>query len=855
MSAIFLENKQMTAGFDPETGKLISIRMKGDPLKTEYIGNRKNISYPSIREANQWMGDVRFRIWDENAEGWREERTADSEDNRIVSVEEDKVRVSWLEPSEKQRGIRTLNTEQTFQMKEDGLHWGLTVKNPLDQEIKVGEISLAFLTNTDYTGIFEDEKYQDFENWRGIKQKLWHEQRVFQHLSIDGSSSYVFCQRPKGDYPGLLFQILDGGKIETAYQMDTAIGCQWSLTFEGPYYLSLYSVAARKCEGWKEETEQQKYGMNGNSSLLLKPYEMKQFHFRFCAVGSEEERKENLVSEGQLDVDVQPSMAAPVGIPVKLRLRCKDEPRLIPVANNMQIQAVKKENNSYFYELTFTEPGQKKVRVHHGKGETILMFYATDTIRDLLVKHADFIVRRQYYRNEYDPFGRNHAFLPYDDGVEMLFTESEESWQVGALDEYALPVAMFLAEKNTLIPNPAEISVLEEYIDDCLYGKLQEKDTYYARRGLYYEDRTPSDIACGNKWDKEKAESILRSFNYPLISDIYYSMYRIAKQYGLTEKRDAKTYLEMAYRTSMTGYELGKNKFNGAPAGATIVDLVETLKEEEPQWYEKLNRKVAFIAEENAGSIYPFGSELYVDQTSHNQYEAMMRYYGKEEKLDEAYRITAALRGGRQPEWFLYGNEKRGNVCCWYGTPLNSRVLFHGFEHTGDESMLKLGYGGLLSFLTCIRSNGAAHGWYLFWPDRSGFDFRSLDTDMGMYGYLFSAKSYVVDDTVFGRCGYGCLYERKEGKEWMIPYDGLGVRFCSIPHKIRIECESGSINKICIDETNRRITVQLEECQYGTPSLRVWNDNTEEGWTIEGPDSQIRTLTTGETILNGQEGR
>ena len=42
---------------------------------------------------------------------------------------------------------------------------------------------------------------------------------------------------------------------------------------------------------------------------------------------------------------------------------------------------------------------------------------------------------------------------------------------------------------------------------------------------------------CGNKWDKEKAESILRSFNYPLISDIYYSMYRIAKQYGLYGKK------------------------------------------------------------------------------------------------------------------------------------------------------------------------------------------------------------------------------------------------------------------------------------------------------------------------------
>ena len=52
-------------------------------------------------------------------------------------------------------------------MKEDGLHWGLTVEKSLDQEIEVGEISLAFLTNTDYTGIFEDEKYQDFETGGG----------------------------------------------------------------------------------------------------------------------------------------------------------------------------------------------------------------------------------------------------------------------------------------------------------------------------------------------------------------------------------------------------------------------------------------------------------------------------------------------------------------------------------------------------------------------------------------------------------------------------------------------------------------------------------------------------------------
>ena len=54
--------------------------------------------------------------------------------------------------------------------------------------------------------------------------------------------------------------------------------------------------------------------------------------------------------------------------------------------------------------------GRKKYVSIMEKGETILMFYATDTIRDLLVKHADFIVRRQYYRNEYDPFWAQPCF-------------------------------------------------------------------------------------------------------------------------------------------------------------------------------------------------------------------------------------------------------------------------------------------------------------------------------------------------------------------------------------------------------------------------------------------------------------
>ncbi|MDO5345390.1 MAG: DUF5695 domain-containing protein [Lachnospiraceae bacterium] len=816
-----LKNEYMKLEINDDFGRMDSLTLSGDALKTEFMGNKDNISYSSIHMRNQWTGDLLLRVWDDKEKVWTKEISSASDDIRRIAATEDEIMVFYQGPSKLENGIRSVSVTEKYKVEEDRLFWSFVLKNPSDRILEVGEVSLPFIANSDFTGFFEDERYVGDERWRGYKQKWWHEDRVQQHLSIDGSSSYIFLQRPKGDYPAVLFQILNGDKIEAAYQMDKQIGCQWSCTFEGPYYLSLYSCAARKCEGWKYETEQQSYWFNGNTSLILKPGEEREFTFVIHVIHKEEELKEWIYEEGQLCVDIQPQMAVPVGVEMNLRLKCKDEPELIPVANNLEIRFVEQRGDEYYYKLVFFQPGQKKLKVRHGKGDTVLLFYGLPDVKKLLSTHARFIVEHQYYENPLDPFGRHHAFLPYDDALEMIFTESEESWQVGALDEYALPVAMYVAEFNSIHPDQMQIDILEEYIEDCLYRKLQQRDTYLVRRGMYYEERTPSDIYTGNKWDKETAESTLRSFNYPLITDIYFAMYKIADKYGMTKVRSREQYLEMAYKTAMKGYELGKNKFNGAPAGATIIPLLEALKEEKLEWFDELNRKVRLIAEENAKSVYPFGSELYVDQTAHNQYEAMMRYYGKEERLEEAYRITYTLRIGQQPEWFLYGNEKRGNVCCWYGTPLNSRVLFEGFDRTGNINMLRLGFGGLFSFLTCIRSYGAAHGWFLWWPDRTGFDFRSLDTDMGMYGYLYAAKSYLVDDPIFGRCGYGCTVKKEQNVYTILPYDGLGIRFRSVPHDLSIEVLKGNLAQIQIDEEQKVCRMVPEEDCIGKISISV----------------------------------
>lgn len=792
-----LKNDKLTLSVSNRNGVIESLIMNEDPLQTEVAGNKDVVLYPAIQKLDQWLGDWKFRVWDEKRGDWTEELTSESISIRRTEQKDNAITISYDGVCHRERGLKNIGLTQTYTLDSDRVLWDVTVKNITASPIELGEMSMAFVTNTDFSGVFEDALHWTEERWRGWKQKIWHEQRFQRHLSIDGSSSYALLQRPKGDYPAMLFQTADGTSLEAAYQMDSGIGWQWECTFEGPYYLSVFSKAARKCEGWMQKTETQRYWFNGNSSKVFEPGEEMDLHFIFRPVFSREEMSAALYEAGQVAVDVQPGMVAPVEVPVRVRIHCKDEVKVLKRSNNMEISDMVREGDYLWFTLTSSEMGQKKIRLEHGNGVTNLFFYAVGKPDEILRKHAEFVTTRQFYENKDDPYGRYHAFLPFDDSVETLYTESEESWQVGASDEYALPVAMFAAEKNVYDPDQHEIEVLEAFVDDFLYGVLQQKDTFYARRGMYYEEKTPSDVFVGNKWDKETAESILRSFNYPLIIDVYFAMYQIAKKHpDMVKIRTAKQYLEMAWRTAMVGYGTGRNKFNSAPAGATIVELLDALKEEAPDQFKELDERISFITAENAKSDYPYGSELYVDQTAHNQLQAMLKHYGYTDKLKEAYRVTFALRAGWQPQWFQYGNEKRGNVCCWYGTPLNSRVLFDGFDSNGDIDYLRMGYAGLFMFLTCIRSNGAAHGWFLFWPDRTGFDLRSLDTDMGMYGYLKSAKSYMVKDPVFGICGYGCTVTEKGDSFIAEIYDGVGRRFSAPELGLDITAVQGYMKKI-----------------------------------------------------------
>lgn len=800
-----LRGQTLRCEIDAALGRVVSLKIDGDPLDTEFAANETNLLYPQMKGNREWLGEWLFRIWDRDAKTWKSERTCISP--RSVETDGQCVRVTFS-PGKEAESLRRLEVAEVYRMEEDDLVWEMELRNRAEETLDVGEVSMALTTNTDFNSIFEEMYPEIPYHWHGPKQRDWHEKRVFQHLHLAGSNSYAFLQRPRGDFPALLLHPENGTYVDTAYQMVPGLGSHWGLCFEGPYYLALYSKAPRQIFGWLQPNEYSRYWFNGNHSLVLKPGESRSFRFRLSTIRSYAQVSQKLTQDGLMAVHAVPGMTAPLSQPIRFALQVKGgEPKLRPEANNLKIQFEGAEGDTYRYTLTATEPGQKKIHATFAGGETNLLFYIIDEPGELLKKHASFVARRQFYDNPDDQYDRHGLFLPYDDQMNALYLDSEESWQVGGTDEYCFTIAMFLAEKNARFPDPDEIGVLERFVEEGLWrSRVQDPETFEVIRGMYWEENTPADADQGNKWSYESSRSKLRTFNYPLLMDVFFALYQIDKAYGLTKRHTGKEYLTYAYRCALLWHDLGRNKNNGAPAGATITEVLDALREEIPEAYEKLYPLVENCARINSEALYPYGSELYVDQTSHNQVEALMSYFGYEEKKKETWRITKALRAGMQPTWYKNGNEKRGNVCVWYATPLNTRVLYNGFDALGDREMLEWGYAGLTSFLTTLRLNGVAHGWFTWWPDRSYFDMRSLDTDMGMYGYFKSARAYVVKDEIFGWTGYGCLVTEENGALTARLNDGVGRVIAFPTQGVRIEALQEELT--CVSVTDDEVRVE-----------------------------------------------
>lgn len=813
---------QLTAGdmvvtFDQRYGSIFSITRKGDPLQTNFIGNGENT--PGVDPSDSlWTGDVVTTVWALETDGkayhfdpneyfnvpgqWRRELTGKSNDTRRVRFENSTLSVRYAHPSMNDEGIRSYQLNMSFHAGSgSSLLWDIEIGNATNNILEIGELGLPLMINDDYAALLG-------KGWRTpVIQKLIHEQKMLVHHFVAGHSSYSLVQRPLGNPPFLLVHPTRDTPWECLYKESNSAFAKNVAGWGGPDILAIHSWATKNLRRWFRNP-----WVNGHTSLLLQPGEKKSFQIRFAFIDSYEAIRDEVYKAGNLGIRVLPSMVVQENTDAWVELRSKSGiDKIELLSDNITVKQTKRSDDKTLLTLSFKGRGQKTLKLHYGGRWTNLHFYCIEDAQTLLNARGRFIVEREFYENPEDPYHRYHMFLPFDHRIGSTFLNSDTVWEVGGSDEAGFSEPLFLAEKNVYLPSRKEVETLETYVADCLFKYIQDPETYLVRASLYWKERYPS--APWGWWTKERSEATFRTYNYVHPACIYFALYRIGKHYGLLTRKSPEEYLKMAYSTCMKWFTTGPYRHVGLMEGSNAIDILEAIKAE--GWQEEYNNLLAQMKQcENVfvEDPYPYGSELLIDQTAHEQVYFFTRFFGDTAKNAKTVQVIKALRGGNQPVWFRYGNDKRRDVACWYTESLNGLALLNAFESSGDPDAFIKGYAGVMSVMRNVL------------PDGMGFDHfiwsagiydeiprRTFESGEGLWGFLRAAKSYVINDESFGVIGCGCRIEASGETIRVYPKDGLRKRVRFVDEQIDIEAAEAEIEIVTLRGEDRGIELRMAD--------------------------------------------
>ncbi|HIB88258.1 TPA: hypothetical protein EYO57_13845 [Candidatus Poribacteria bacterium] len=185
---------------------------------------------------------------------------------------------------------------------------------------------------------------------------------------------------------------------------------------------------------------------------------------------------------------------------------------------------------------------------------------------------AAFITKNQQVRDVEDPCC--YSFRSWDNDLEKMvdleMPHGLDSIKIGGSDDRNFAPPVFLSAKNSYYPNADEVKALDEFIENFLYGKLQNRETFTVKASLFDNYETYGILQGkpgfntikkflitdddGRETTWRRWDYAWRIYNYPHAYNIYYNMYRIAKHTEIKVSRSYKEYLFFAYKTAMASY-------------------------------------------------------------------------------------------------------------------------------------------------------------------------------------------------------------------------------------------------------------------------------------------------------------
>jgi hypothetical protein len=618
------------------------------------------------------------------------------------------------------------------------------------------------------------------------------------------------------------------------------------ITFEGFYEWMVHSQAYAENE-WKNAQP-----WNPATELTLAPGQAKTYGVEFLLSDSIRHIEKTLTDNKRPVAIGIPGYVLPTDIDGHLFLKYPKAVKSLKVEPDgaLTVSKISAAGGTQSYSVKGNTWGRSRLTVTYADGlvQTI-HYFVTKPETQVVADMGHFLTTKQWFTDKNDPFHRAPSVMTYDRETNQIVMQDSRAWIAGLGDEGGGGGWISAMMKQLIRPDKEEIEKLQQFIDETVWGNLQYKDgpkQYGVRKSLFYyqPDQMPAgyyrsdfDWSTWTSWNKQHAERVDRSYDYPHVVAAYWVMYRLARNnQGLVTNHPWDWYLKNAYETSvaMTKYA-GEYAIFGQMEGTIFVQLLTDLKSEGMKTEaDDLEAKMRARADRWKGEAYPFGSEMPWDSTGQEEVYAWTKYFGYQDKADVTLNAILGYdptiphwgyNGSARRYWdFIFAAKDRRleRQLHHYGSSLNAiPVLAEYREHPDDLYLLRVGYGGTMGSLTDIDHEGFAAAAFHGFPDMLKDDPITGDYGPNFFGHAWNTATYVVDDPELGWQAFGGNLATTKNIIKVTPLDSYRARVYLASLGLWLTLDGGEFESVELDPKTGTVRVGLVAATEFTPTAHI----------------------------------
>lgn len=711
-------------------------------------------------------------------------------------------------------------------------------------------------------------------NWEGDDQVQTWSQHVVTDPAPSLDAGYTITNRLTGEGPTLLTVPMNSTPLE-AYRLNYPQGSdpRWPAEFLDKDEVSFQSegiftwwTAAKalveldsadaKANGFDRGTS-----WNKATSVFLKPGQSRTVGIRFAAASGPRAVEDRLTQLGRPTIVGVPGLVIAQGEQAKLVIRSSSRPSVLNVEPALFSFDKAQHISSHLWSITGKAHhdafGEARVTLGFENGDVASAHYTViKPHEEQLDGLGAFRFDKQYFEASDDFFHRAPGIISYDHSKMQQVTDDPRAWIAGLSDEGGSGAYVSAAVKQYGRPNKTEVSKLEAFATQTLWGSLQESDPandryagvqkslfYYDPKGADY-DYDPSINRSSTSWNETEASKLSRSYNYPHAVATYWVLYRLARNYdGLVKTRSWSWYLDRAVDTIMAmkkhaGIDAGFAAF-GLMEGTYFLEVLQDLRRE--GHHDQADQVESFMkarADLWKSEQYPYASEFPWDNTGQEEVYEWSRYFNNSATALKTVETLMAVMPS-VPHWGYSGAGRDLWDCLYackagpgariervlhhYKGSQSSLVLMDQFMARPDDiKMLRAGYGGLIGPLASIQKDGFGSSAYHTRYDYLAWDPLSGDSGVNMALYILNARCvFVHDESLGGNAVFGGQLESQGSSLTVTPTDGLRQRLFLAPIALYIELDAGKLHSVTYNSASHEVSVTLASADKHTFNARI----------------------------------